>query len=199
MASAFSSDGAAGTSADDIGPASNNPTRPTSRYGATSSPDDSFGSSWSDASSKASSAPNKRLSVTAKSKIEIKQQDILEAELKRSPVYSVLRWIVSVFLLLGVLVSLVCHKVSVITIMYHLGETTHESGTVRRCTQGGFSTVGCATNVLMLILILIIPHLLALLRSLWCGGFRNDRPWPSPTALFWVRIRMQCCHQKILL
>jgi hypothetical protein len=48
------------------------------------------------------------------------------------------------------------------------------------------TTVGEESVFLMLLLTIMIPYGLTLVRSVWCGAFRSDRPWPSKQALAWV-------------
>ena len=185
-----------------------------------SSTSNSFSSSSSSATQQEVPAPRKHLTVKNKTKIELRLNEIQEEALKRSSVYSVLRWIISIFLLVGVLGCLVLHKVSVVIIATSYGlkkinesfisgnATTQapnlmadrvtmqssaltKSHLIRKCTAGipgDLSEFGCETSVIMMMIILIAPHGFALLRAIWCGGFRKDRPWPSVVSFFWVTI-----------
>ncbi len=180
----------------------------------------SCSSSLSSATQQEIPASRKHLTVKNKTKIELRLNEIQEEALKRSSVYSVLRWIISIFLLVGVLGCLVLHKVSVVIIATSYGlkkinESHISSNTttrapnlmadkvtvqpssltkahlIRKCSAGipgDLSEFGCETSLIMMMIILIAPHGFALLRAIWCGGFRKDRPWPSLFSFFWVTI-----------
>ena len=106
------------------------------------------------------------------------------------PVFA--KWLVMIISSLIFLSCLVLSKLSLVDIgKYFLAlriNQTHDIGPGVN-TSSDFSTIpdyGIESTFLWLVISLMVPYGTTLLRSLWCGAFRQDRPWPSKTALAWV-------------
>ncbi|KAK2159848.1 hypothetical protein LSH36_145g07034, partial [Paralvinella palmiformis] len=111
-----------------------------------------------------------RLTVNVPSKVEQQLPEYQEKrELSTSKLAVTAKWLVSGATLLMFLACLVFSKLSVI---YMTGISVNVS---RHQDEGPSAADGGAYSVfLMLLLTIMIPHVMTLIRCLFCGGFRSD-------------------------
>eukprot|EP00112_Aurelia_sp_Birch-Aquarium-sp1_P009840 Seg2134.2 transcript_id=Seg2134.2/GoldUCD/mRNA.D3Y31 product="Chitin synthase chs-2" protein_id=Seg2134.2/GoldUCD/D3Y31 len=110
--------------------------------------------------------------------------EILEARKDKvresSWVLSVLKLFITGFMSVGLLVLMVASKLSIIAI----GQQWKGNG--RNCTMKGDNKDGENERAfVMLILIMMIPQLFSLLKSVGNSAFCSSEPWPSKAAAFW--------------
>lgn len=117
---------------------------------------------------------------------------------------------VAVLLFIACLVCMTATKVSVVLLSHKLMEfknnSIHDKSSItvpgrvnreieetpdvvelqKKQSLDAGNQVGVESVFCMILIIITIPHGLTFFRSLWCGGIRTDRPWPSWSAIFWV-------------
>ena len=92
-------------------------------------------------------------------------------------VLSVLKLFITGFMSAGLLVLVVASKLSIIAIGQQWSEKDKD------CNKKGDNE----KIFIMLILIMMIPQLFSLLKSVGNSAFCTSEPWPSKAAAFWVR------------
>ena len=120
------------------------------------------------------------LSVNNIAKVDEKLPAYLEASQQSSRIIVVIKWLVVILMFVVFLGCIVFSKLSIIHMTTVL--RTWDNHTTHDTTSG----VGEESVYLMIILTIMIPYAMTLVRSVWCGAFRSDRPWPSRQALAWV-------------
>ena len=105
--------------------------------------------------------------------------DILEERKDKvhesSWVLSVLKLVITGFMSVGLLVLVVASKLSIIAIGQQWSD--------KHCAKKDDNEKA----FIMLILIMMIPQLFSLLKSVGNSAFCSSEPWPSKAAAFWVR------------
>lgn len=142
--------------------------------------------------------PKVPLTVNEPARVEAELDKVMDADQKPSKAITVLKWVTMVFMFLAFLACLTISKISLLRIGGDLMETRNNKSyltlpgpgpggkTVTKPRVVGKGSSRAETDVLMLILIILIPYGITLIRSLFCGGFRSDKPWPCWKAIGWV-------------
>lgn len=114
-----------------------------------------------------------RLSVKDKSKVdrELSKKEIQDT--KPSKPVVVFKWVATATIGLLVLACLIASRVSFVSIAVRLRltDSNAENNTY------GFT---------MVTILLLIPNVFNLLRSMWMGLSRKDMPWPSKRSIMWI-------------
>ena len=127
---------------------------------------------------------NTFLTVQDKSKVEVELLKHEETVTGPSRLLTILKWLVTIFLSLLVLISLTLSKLSAVFIGQSLNNMTLNNLTLNKTKYG---TISAESNFLWLLLMMMVPYFATMLRSVWCGALRRDRPWPTNAAIIWVR------------
>ena len=121
------------------------------------------------------------LTVEGKSKVEATlAKELLERQ-TGSKWSTVLKWITTIIVGTFLLFLLTVSKISVIGLSQKLNTTAVGNQTDIQRQESNRSFV-------MLLLVLLIPNVFGLLRSIWVSGWRSDMPWPRKSSLLLVRI-----------
>ncbi len=117
--------------------------------------------------------------------LTVDQPDRVETSQKASETPSlgliVCKWFVTVLLALIFVACLGASKLSAVHLSHTLNTTKEDGMSTDPDAVARHSSV-----FLMLLISLMIPYIVTLLRSIWCGGFRSDRFWPRRSAVLWV-------------
>ncbi|XP_060075146.1 uncharacterized protein LOC132554839 [Ylistrum balloti] len=133
-------------------------------------------------SNTATSYGTSRQSVDPTCKLTVKEQSKVDRELSKkqvqdlrpSKIVVIFKWVATLLLGLTALGCLIASRVSFISIAVRLRMPENDN------------IPNSSYAYTMITMILLIPNVFNLLRSLWMGLSRKDMPWPSRRSIFWI-------------
>ena len=118
--------------------------------------------------------PSKNIKYTVNQTAKVHRDSVEDR--RPSIWYSVVKWIVGIFLLISVLSCLVASKISLLSIAYY-----HESSGAKQSNDTNRETI-----FIMVVLTLMLPEAVSFLKACWTSLFRKNHKWPSSKAILLV-------------
>ena len=118
--------------------------------------------------------PSEKIEYTVNQTAKVHRESVEDR--RPSIWYSVVKWIVGIFLLISVLTCLVASKISLLSIACFHDPSGARSDTNRE------------TIFIMVVLTLMLPEAVSFLKACWISLFRKNHKWPSAKAILVVSL-----------
>lgn len=120
--------------------------------------------------------PSEKIKYTVNQTAKVHRESVEDR--RPSVWYSVVKWIVGIFLLISVLTCLVASKSSLLSIAYY-----HDPSGAKQSNDTNRETI-----FIMVVLTLMLPEAVSFLKACWTSLFRKNHKWPSTKATLIVSL-----------